>query len=273
MASVNTTCLVGICFATTLAASTAIGDLIIPVDQYRYLEGYAYAEDLNESDDDFKTAESDNFDPFVASASASAQTDYAYASGGGWHNSQITGMSIQASGSSFANAEAYDFDAYGDGSGYNACEFTFDVIDPATFSLQVYLAAYDNGYVEATFTGPNGDVVYIDSPWNDEFTQTFEGTLDAGQYTVKLNTSSGAYADYGFPYDYGFGEFGLTLDLEAEAPCPEDVNSDTEVNIDDVFAVLAAWGACDNCPEDVNADGYVDIDDVFAVLAAWGPCS
>ena len=29
----------------------------------------------------------------------------------------------------------------------------------------------------------------------------------------------------------------------------------------------------DDCPEDVNGDGLVDIDDIFAVLAAWGPCS
>ncbi|UCD75145.1 MAG: hypothetical protein JSV91_15350 [Phycisphaerales bacterium] len=28
----------------------------------------------------------------------------------------------------------------------------------------------------------------------------------------------------------------------------------------------------DPCPEDINYDGKVNIDDIFAVLAAWGPC-
>ena len=57
------------------------------------------------------------------------------------------------------------------------------------------------------------------------------------------------------------------------SPCVGDVNSDGTVDIDDLFAILAAWGPCDGCPEDVNADGVVDIDDIFEVLANWGPCS
>ncbi|UCD74201.1 MAG: hypothetical protein JSV91_10470, partial [Phycisphaerales bacterium] len=48
-----------------------------------------------------------------------------------------------------------------------------------------------------------------------------------------------------------------------------DVNGDGVVDIDDVFAVLAAWGSCDDCPEDLNGDGVVDIDDLFEVLANW----
>ncbi|UCD74336.1 MAG: S46 family peptidase [Phycisphaerales bacterium] len=48
-----------------------------------------------------------------------------------------------------------------------------------------------------------------------------------------------------------------------------DVNGDGVVDIDDIFAVLAAWGPCDDCPEDVNGDGVVDIDDLFEVLANW----
>lgn len=56
-------------------------------------------------------------------------------------------------------------------------------------------------------------------------------------------------------------------------PCPADLNDDNMVNIDDLFAALAAWGDCSDCPEDINTDGVVNIDDVFEVLAAWGPCS
>lgn len=65
-------------------------------------------------------------------------------------------------------------------------------------------------------------------------------------------------------------EGAFLIDLGGD--CPEDVNGDLVVDIDDLFQVLGAWGPCDDCPEDVNGDTVVDIDDVFAVLAAWGPC-
>lgn len=66
--------------------------------------------------------------------------------------------------------------------------------------------------------------------------------------------------------------YGQLLDVESHE-CPGDVNDSGYVDIDDVFAVLAAWGDCSDCPEDVNDDGTVDIDDLFGVLAEWGPCS
>ena len=48
-----------------------------------------------------------------------------------------------------------------------------------------------------------------------------------------------------------------------------DLNGDGKVNIDDLFQVLGAWGACDDCPEDINDDGIVNIDDLFIVLEHW----
>lgn len=70
-----------------------------------------------------------------------------------------------------------------------------------------------------------------------------------------------------------FGNPRNTNCYEAPAEdCPADVNADEVVNIDDVFAVLSAWGPCDSCPEDIDESGAVDIDDLFAVLAEWGPC-
>lgn len=44
---------------------------------------------------------------------------------------------------------------------------------------------------------------------------------------------------------------------------------DGAVGIDDIFASLAAWGDCPACPEDLNADNVVDIDNLFEVLAHW----
>lgn len=60
-----------------------------------------------------------------------------------------------------------------------------------------------------------------------------------------------------------------------ECECPADLNTDQVVDINDLFAILDAWGPCDDpedCPEDIDSDGVVDINDVFELFGAWGPC-
>lgn len=55
--------------------------------------------------------------------------------------------------------------------------------------------------------------------------------------------------------------------------CPADLDHNEVVDIDDLFAVLSAWGTCaPPCAEDLDFNGEVNVDDLFAVLAAWGPC-
>jgi hypothetical protein len=55
---------------------------------------------------------------------------------------------------------------------------------------------------------------------------------------------------------------------------PGDVNVDGQVDIDDLLAVINAWGPCpvppDACPADLNDDGAVDVDDLLAVISNWG---
>jgi hypothetical protein len=63
-------------------------------------------------------------------------------------------------------------------------------------------------------------------------------------------------------------------------PRPGDVTGDGVVNIDDLFAVIGAWGQCPPpppaCPADVappgppQGNGWVNIDDLFFVLNNWG---
>jgi hypothetical protein len=54
-------------------------------------------------------------------------------------------------------------------------------------------------------------------------------------------------------------------------PCPADVNGDGVVNVMDLLAVFAVWGATSG-PEDINGDGIVNVLDLLEVLIAWGPC-
>jgi hypothetical protein len=53
-----------------------------------------------------------------------------------------------------------------------------------------------------------------------------------------------------------------------------DITGDGTVNIDDLLAVIAAWGPCPappvTCPADIAPDGAVNIDDLLRVISSWG---
>jgi sugar lactone lactonase YvrE len=61
---------------------------------------------------------------------------------------------------------------------------------------------------------------------------------------------------------------------EAKPGVPGDVNGDGAVNVDDLIAVILAWGDCPAppapCPADVNDSGSVDADDLVMVILSWG---
>jgi len=54
-------------------------------------------------------------------------------------------------------------------------------------------------------------------------------------------------------------------------PCPTDTNGDGNTDVDDLVAVILAWGS-DDATADVNGSGLVDVDDLLAVILAWGAC-
>ncbi|MCI0364541.1 MAG: CotH kinase family protein [Phycisphaerales bacterium] len=58
-------------------------------------------------------------------------------------------------------------------------------------------------------------------------------------------------------------------------PCapgvPGDITGDGFVNIDDLLALVSAWGQCPSpCAADVTGDGVVNIADLLFVIANWG---
>jgi hypothetical protein len=65
----------------------------------------------------------------------------------------------------------------------------------------------------------------------------------------------------------------LTVDeLVCTEPCAADVSGDGTVNVDDLLAVIAAWGATSG-PADVDQDGIVNVNDLLLVIGAWGSCA
>jgi len=72
------------------------------------------------------------------------------------------------------------------------------------------------------------------------------------------------------------------VDCTLNPPCPADITpagGNGVVNIDDLVAVLNAFGPCgvppSSCDADITplgGDGVVNIDDLVAVLNAFGAC-
>jgi hypothetical protein len=68
----------------------------------------------------------------------------------------------------------------------------------------------------------------------------------------------------------------LLNDSGSSAACPWDLDGSGFVDLPDLTAALANWGACPTppaeCPWDLDDSGYVDLPDLTAMLSNWGPC-
>ena len=53
--------------------------------------------------------------------------------------------------------------------------------------------------------------------------------------------------------------------------CLGDISGDDHVGVDDLLAIIGAWGSGD-ADADLNADGIVGVDDLLIVIGNWGPC-
>ena len=61
--------------------------------------------------------------------------------------------------------------------------------------------------------------------------------------------------------------------MPVRGACPADVNDDGTVDVQDLAAVVLAWGPCRApCPYDITADETVDVQDLVEVMLSWGEC-
>ena len=84
-----------------------------------------------------------------------------------------------------------------------------------------------------------------------------------------------------FPHPQFPTEFAAREQIVCGAGCPADIapagKPDGDVNIDDMFEVIAQWGSAGGSADLAGGkgggpDGQVNIDDLFFIIAAWGPC-
>ena len=96
----------------------------------------------------------------------------------------------------------------------------------------------------------------------------YPGTLEITDSLFCEN--SGDAGDINGPWDDGGGnEFSNTC----PADCDGDIDEDGQINVNDLLAIIAAWGIdCVGCSEDVNDDGDVNVADLLIVIGAWGSC-
>ena len=69
----------------------------------------------------------------------------------------------------------------------------------------------------------------------------------------------------------------LTIEYILGSACAADITGDNVVNVQDLLAVINAWGACPQpctpaCAGDTNGDCAVNVQDLLAVITSWGPC-
>ncbi len=59
----------------------------------------------------------------------------------------------------------------------------------------------------------------------------------------------------------------------SEPTCPQDLDGSGMIDVNDLLAVISAFGPCDGCDEDFNGDGDVGVDEILSILALFGgPC-
>jgi hypothetical protein len=57
-----------------------------------------------------------------------------------------------------------------------------------------------------------------------------------------------------------------------ECECVGDVDGNGVTDVDDLIAIIVAWGDGLDSPSDLNRDGIVDAQDLVFVLWGWGVC-
>ncbi len=261
-----------------LVSGPAQAATIAPISQDRYVQAFVIVPQCGDSFSDFDEAPA--FNPFNSTVQAERICKAASATANAEQNSIIAGAQLEGEGTSSSQASAMEQDVIHaiSVSGY---EVTFSVAGASRFTLnagldasgaapvvlsqaRVRLNAVGNQaaiFEHISTPGPGGEpnpIVVEDS-----------GELPAGEYTFRAdantvidsttppNGNGNAY----FQFVFGVVRIG-------------DVNGDGQVNIDDLLALISAWGECPqppaDCPADLNHDGMVNVHDLLTVINHWG---
>ena len=258
-------------FGIALAAGAAAGQTVSIVNDGRYIEG---STDFYVGDTEFYS-ENSSYPP----DSGIWQGSLSFSGNG----------SIGAAGNQnggFDGTSAFRIDGYtmsascGGGPGTSGTalitdhfEYTFEVLKPSTYTLDVAVACGAGMSVNFAFSGPS--VSYSETTANNgpAILHTGEtGSLATGQYTIILH-GAGGHSFVG-PGGGGTGGGGATptLVLAITPVCSADFNGDGFVDFFDFndFVTCFEGGSCpDGTTADFNGDGFADFFDFTDFVTAF----
>ncbi|MDG2291116.1 MAG: S8 family serine peptidase [Phycisphaerales bacterium] len=92
---------------------------------------------------------------------------------------------------------------------------------------------------------------------------------DASQIQLRF-TASDVGADTQSVVEAGVDAIMVSATECNDAGVPGDANGDGIVDVNDILAVIAAWGTtCNGCLEDLDGSGEIDVNDLLLVIANW----
>ena len=101
------------------------------------------------------------------------------------------------------------------------------------------------------------------------------GVLDAGDINVDGTTDIVQVIPVASEYRISVQTASSGSTWAPDACCVGDLDGSGDVGVDDLLALIGAWGACGNpsdCPEDLDGSGTVDVDDLLALIGVFGGC-
>jgi hypothetical protein len=167
--------------------------------------------------------------------------------------------------------------------GNTAAGAVSEVLDQSGAATTIGYSIVRGGWDGAGSGSLDADPHFVDLARGDVQLRAFSPAIDAADNTAvpggtstdldgnprhvddPLTDDSGVPDDLNPPVDIGAFEFQAS-------GCMTDLTSDGEVDLDDLLAVLFAWGPCPGCREDIDGDARVDLQDLLIVLHTWGPC-
>jgi len=89
-------------------------------------------------------------------------------------------------------------------------------------------------------------------------------------YVVPNDEPTGTIDYYCIPH-CGMAMTGVINVTGSGTDCPEDVDGNGSIDVDDLLSLLSTYGqSCADCPQDVNGSGAVDVDDLLQLLGVYG---
>ena len=122
--------------------------------------------------------------------------------------------------------------------------------------------------LKGPFLGQANAYMAEDNAWKSHTFAVGDYVTPTAEVRVKF-TANGT--DANTLVEAGIDDFAVNNIDCGSTPCPADITANGIIDVDDLLAVVNAWGTKGGAA-DVTGNGVVDVDDLLAVINAWGTC-